>query len=317
MIYTLLRGVVNMKCKDLKRFIPLPAKYIQLLLKEPEEGENPFPLGLSELRRIHQQKTTKCYQFMSIEARESRTPDLLWKTFVYTENSANESDTCPMPSKALTSAKETLKNELTEKEMSVFELPPWLALIEARNTTERRFRQKLKESKDTIRTLKETFKNLQKSMAKATQRRLMLRRENRTLRMSAILQLLDISPEMDFETMISSIDHDTKVLEPPKHPPLWFTLLKNECLELGGLKEIRPLLKKLTYFHHFTTSSISSAEEKLCLLAVSLPAEQLLRLPVQDALLFIVENIFKCSAKHVKHWFQYRKVHFSLMCKNQ
>ncbi|XP_069762916.1 uncharacterized protein [Narcine bancroftii] len=177
MIYILLCGVVNMKCKDLKRFVQLPDSYVQFLLKEPQEGENPFPLGLTQLRRIHQQKMTKCYQFMTMEASESRTPELLWKTFSHNENRADNSETCRRPSKALSSAKESLKSELNEMEMSVFELPPWLALIEAKNTTEQRFRQKLKESKDTIETLKVTFANLQKTMAKVTQRRLLLKRD--------------------------------------------------------------------------------------------------------------------------------------------
>lgn len=44
-------GLMNIYMYISLKQIPLPAKYIQLLLKEPEEGENPFPLGLSELRR--------------------------------------------------------------------------------------------------------------------------------------------------------------------------------------------------------------------------------------------------------------------------
>ncbi|XP_062925876.1 uncharacterized protein LOC134357975 isoform X2 [Mobula hypostoma] len=221
MIYILLCGVANMKCKDLKRFVPLPHSYVQFLLQEPQGGENPFPLGLSQLRRIHQQKETKCYQFMTMEAKKSRTADLLWKTFIHNEYTANDSESCRRPSKALSSAKESLKSELNEMEISLFELPPWLALIEAKNLTEQRFRQKLKGSVDKVETLKATFTNLQQTMAKVTHKRLLLKRGNRSVRMSAILQLLDISPEADFETMITSIDHDTKVLEPPKHPPHW------------------------------------------------------------------------------------------------
>ncbi|XP_038652789.1 uncharacterized protein LOC119965893 isoform X1 [Scyliorhinus canicula] len=313
-IYSLLCGVVNMKCKDLKRFMPLPLPYVEFLLEGPEEGENPFPLGLSQLLRINRQKMTKCYPSMHLDAKELRTPELAWKTFLCNDNGPLNSGECRRTSQVLSTTAASLISELTESEAAVFELPPWLALIEAKNTTELRFRQKLRESKDTIQTLKATFTNLQKTMAKLTQRRLLLKKENRTIRMGAILQLLDISPEVDFGTMIDSIDHDTKVLEPPKHPPLWFTILMNESLEFGTPEETNPLLQKLAFFHHFTASSVPSAEEKLCLLAVSLPAHQLLKLAVQDALLFIVQCIFKCSSRHVKQWFQYRKLPFTLEC---
>uniref|UniRef100_UPI00398F8339 uncharacterized protein isoform X2 n=1 Tax=Pristiophorus japonicus TaxID=55135 RepID=UPI00398F8339 len=313
-IYSLLCGVVNMKCKDLKRFMPLPTNYVKVLMKEPQEGTSPFALGTSQLRRIHHQKKTKCYPMVPTVPKNLKTPEFSWKTFIYNENRSPNSDTCNGTLKSQSSAEPSLKSDLKETEVAVFELPPWLALIQAKNTTEQRFRQKLRESKDTIQTLKVTFANLQKTMAKMTQRRLLLKRDSRTIRMSAVLQLLDISPDVHFGTMIKSIDQDTKGLEPPKHPPLWFTLLKNECLELDTQEETNPLLQKLTSFHHFTANSIPSAEEKLCLLAVSLKADQLLRLAVQDALLFIVRTIFKCSAKHVKQWFLYRKLPFTLIC---
>ncbi|XP_059497038.1 uncharacterized protein LOC125448802 [Stegostoma tigrinum] len=313
-IYSLLCGVVNMKCKDLKRLMPLPNTYVEFLLKGPEHGENPFPLGLEQLLRISRQKMSKCYPSMLLTPKELRTRDLAWKTFLCDDNKLPSSAECRRTSQGLSMTAASLKSELTETEVAVFELPPWLALIEAKNTTELRFRQKLRESKDTIQTLKATFANLQKTMAKLTQRRILLKKENRKVRMDAILQLLDISPEVDFGTMINSIDHDTKVLEPPKHPPLWFTILMNECLEFGTPEETNPLLEKLSFFHHFTASCVPSAEEKLCLLAVSLPAHQLLKLAVQDALLFIVQCIFKCSSKHVKQWYQYRKLPFTLIC---
>uniref|UniRef100_UPI00398EE3CD uncharacterized protein isoform X4 n=1 Tax=Pristiophorus japonicus TaxID=55135 RepID=UPI00398EE3CD len=264
--------------------------------------------------KIHHQKKTKCYPMVPTVPKNLKTPEFSWKTFIYNENRSPNSDTCNGTLKSQSSAEPSLKSDLKETEVAVFELPPWLALIQAKNTTEQRFRQKLRESKDTIQTLKVTFANLQKTMAKMTQRRLLLKRDSRTIRMSAVLQLLDISPDVHFGTMIKSIDQDTKGLEPPKHPPLWFTLLKNECLELDTQEETNPLLQKLTSFHHFTANSIPSAEEKLCLLAVSLKADQLLRLAVQDALLFIVRTIFKCSAKHVKQWFLYRKLPFTLIC---
>ncbi|XP_072417093.1 uncharacterized protein [Chiloscyllium punctatum] len=313
-IYSLLCGVVNMKCKDLKRLMPMPITYVEFLLKGPEEGENPFPLGLSQLLRISRQKMTKCYPSILLTPKELRTPELIWKTFLCNDSAPPISGQCRRTSQVLSTTAASLKSDLTETEAAVFELPPWLALIEAKNTTELRFRQKLRESKDTIQTLKATFANLQKTMAKLTQRRILLKKENRKIRMGAILQLLDISREVDFGTMIDSIDHDTKVLEPPKHPPLWFIILMNECLEFGIPEETNPLLQKLSFFHHFTSSCVPSAEEKLCLLAVSLPAHQLLKLAVQDALLFIVQCIFKCSSKYVKQWYQYRKLPFTLIC---
>ncbi|XP_078391528.1 uncharacterized protein LOC144673688 [Cetorhinus maximus] len=93
-----------------------------------------------------------------------------------------------------------------------------------------------------------------------------------------------------------------------------FAILLNESLEFGIPEETNPLLQKLAFFHQFTANCVPSAEEKLCLLAVSLPSHQLLKLTVQDALLFIVQCIFKCSSRHVKQWYQYRKLPFTLIC---
>uniref|UniRef100_UPI00398F69C1 uncharacterized protein isoform X5 n=1 Tax=Pristiophorus japonicus TaxID=55135 RepID=UPI00398F69C1 len=176
-IYSLLCGVVNMKCKDLKRFMPLPTNYVKVLMKEPQEGTSPFALGTSQLRRIHHQKKTKCYPMVPTVPKNLKTPEFSWKTFIYNENRSPNSDTCNGTLKSQSSAEPSLKSDLKETEVAVFELPPWLALIQAKNTTEQRFRQKLRESKDTIQTLKVTFANLQKTMAKMTQRRLLLKRE--------------------------------------------------------------------------------------------------------------------------------------------
>ncbi|XP_041039946.1 uncharacterized protein LOC121276072 [Carcharodon carcharias] len=140
-IYNLLCGVVNMKCKDLNRLMPLPITYVEFLLKGPEGGENPFPLGLSQLLRINRQKMSKCYPLMLLTPNKLRTPELIWKTFLCNNDELQNSDGCRRSSQVLSSTVASLKSVLTETEAAVFELPPWLALIEAKNTTELRFRQ--------------------------------------------------------------------------------------------------------------------------------------------------------------------------------
>ncbi|GCC27804.1 hypothetical protein chiPu_0006230 [Chiloscyllium punctatum] len=114
--------------------MPMPITYVEFLLKGPEEGENPFPLGLSQLLRISRQKMTKCYPSILLTPKELRTPELIWKTFLCNDSAPPISGQCRRTSQVLSTTAASLKSDLTETEAAVFELPPWLALIEAKNS---------------------------------------------------------------------------------------------------------------------------------------------------------------------------------------
>jgi hypothetical protein len=51
-------------------------------------------------------------------------------------------------------------------------------------------------------------------------------------------------------------------------------------------------------------------KEKFCLLVLSMPANQLLRPAIQEALLFLTEKVLLLLPRQLKQWYQYLKLPF-------
>eukprot|EP00062_Callorhinchus_milii_P005550 gi/632945307/ref/XP_007887978.1/ PREDICTED: uncharacterized protein LOC103176330 [Callorhinchus milii] len=303
-IYSVLCGLLNMRCRDLKRSTPLSSDYIQYLMKDLQTERNARPLR--PLQKESARSTLrKCYPSIILSPEDMHTSDSIWKSFVHSEIRPPSSG-CDLSTKVfgiIKTKSKPLAKDAKEIDGEMSDLPPWLALIEAKKTEEERFQQKLKESKNPIGTLKSKFIELQSSLDKATRKKVAMKRENRAKRLGAILTVVNTVPDVNFNSMLEILNHQSKFLEPTKHPPLWFNILKLECLVADDpTEEITNQLKKIRFFRNFTSQALPSSEERLCLLVVSLSADQLLTLAVQDALLFIMENIFKCSTKHLIQW---------------
>ncbi|XP_062314869.1 uncharacterized protein LOC134018707 isoform X5 [Osmerus eperlanus] len=87
-------------------------------------------------------------------------------------------------------------------------------------------------------------------------------------------------------------------------------ILKRDTSELVDENnvEYRTILQKIGQFYNFSHKKLPYAKEKFCLLVISLPSNQLLRPAMQDALMFLTENVLQILPRQLKHWFQYLKL---------
>nr|XP_014346098.1 PREDICTED: uncharacterized protein LOC106704183 [Latimeria chalumnae] len=323
-IYTMLCGITNMKCRDLKTMCPLPPTYVNTLLKDIQNEKNFSWSGIPRQASSHPLQTIKKQQQTSTPIQEDLyfgAVELLWENFIH------EAPLSPLSSDSRRWSNKTqgqgrfsyggprkIKVGPKEGTIDVNDLPPWLALIVDETSALEALQKKPKDKTETILKQRSEFAELQQSVNSMMEKKIAEKRQNRTTRLTTLL--LTVKPKLGgLSTLLSALKSGTKNLEPAMFHSLWFRLLKNSSLELVGDKdeEIRSQLGKLERFHSYTAQSWPYAKEKLCLLALSLPADKLLRLEVQDALLFIVEHLFQMSSRQLKHWYQYRKLPFTVL----
>ncbi|XP_062621252.1 uncharacterized protein LOC134282872 [Saccostrea cucullata] len=94
-------------------------------------------------------------------------------------------------------------------------------------------------------------------------------------------------------------------------PPLrWFEDLQEKTYSILGHQdeEINKTLKEIGRYSTIDSKSIPSAKAKLCLLLMSLPANELFTIPVQRGLKFVLEVIFQAEDHLLGEWLQHRKV---------
>ncbi|XP_070534245.1 uncharacterized protein [Ptychodera flava] len=93
-------------------------------------------------------------------------------------------------------------------------------------------------------------------------------------------------------------------------PSKWYIDLKTDCHHVVGNHDcdINDILKKLYKFSFEDAKSIPSGKERLCLIVMSLPADELMTIHMQMALYFVLENILNAPPEFFSNWLAHRKI---------
>ncbi|XP_015209845.2 uncharacterized protein [Lepisosteus oculatus] len=201
---------------------------------------------------------------------------------------------------------------LRELETDASDLPPWLMLLLDESTSHETIPQKQKNKTDILQRVKTEFLEVKNSTNNLIETGIIEKRKNREVRIKTLLNALMASKnKTSLSLLLLQLKHELR--EPKSCSVFWLAMLKKEATELVGETDQRlsATLEKLSQFHTFSSQAVPYSKEKMCLLTLSLPSDKLLRPAVQDALLFLTENVIQLLPRHLKHWYQYRKLPFS------
>ncbi|KAJ8020627.1 hypothetical protein HOLleu_40265 [Holothuria leucospilota] len=121
-------------------------------------------------------------------------------------------------------------------------------------------------------------------------------------------------PEATLKSLVQNFTRVKKKLAREVHSDLErllrYTDLKSGAENIVGKgdKEVNLLLQQLARFSLEDAKSIPNAKEKLCLLVMSMPASQLLTIPAQQALKYVLEEILWASSDCLPQWLNHRKI---------
>eukprot|EP00112_Aurelia_sp_Birch-Aquarium-sp1_P004076 Seg1464.1 transcript_id=Seg1464.1/GoldUCD/mRNA.D3Y31 product="DNA-directed RNA polymerase II subunit RPB9" protein_id=Seg1464.1/GoldUCD/D3Y31 len=104
---------------------------------------------------------------------------------------------------------------------------------------------------------------------------------------------------------------DNKVqIEVDEHAADWHKALsaKQKSLKLGGEEEVAAKLKDLLQFCRIELSTIPLLRSRLCLLVMSLPAYDLCRAAMQEAIKFFLTSIMDISEHNLEDWMMHRRL---------
>ncbi|XP_042566250.1 uncharacterized protein LOC122133663 [Clupea harengus] len=205
-----------------------------------------------------------------------------------------------------------LKKKLVS-EVETAEVPPWLALQLEDNTSLEKKPQKPDDQISMLEKAKAEFVGVRRALNYQLETDVFEKKKNREERIKTLLNALMTSKTGPIlSTLLISLKSEFK--EPKSTGSLWFTKLKQNALDLGGDKDSRfhDILKKISQFQNFNNKKVPYSKEKFCLLVISLPANQLLRPALQEALLFLTDHVLQILPRQVRQWYQYLKLPFSV-----
>ncbi|XP_035596032.1 uncharacterized protein LOC118360755 isoform X3 [Oncorhynchus keta] len=322
-IYKILCGLTNMRNRDLKTLLPLASGYVNIIMKDTDKTN------------VLLKNSQRCLIPFAPEDMNIN-PDL-WESFINHQDQGSKISTdfhgntgtiivfnvfcfCfsepKSPSAKFAGCKPVQlglrrKAGLKEVENETGDLPPWLNLLLDENTTYEKDPQKPKNRHDMLERVRTKFIEIQRSMNNQMETDMFEKKIHREERMRTLLDALMASrKETSLPMLLSSLKHELR--EPKSALLFWYEILKSDVSELSDDRdfEYRTILQKIGQFHNFSHKKLPYSKEKFCLLVLSLPSNQLLQPAMQDALMFLTENVFQLLPRQLKHWYQYLKLPF-------
>ncbi|XP_035596034.1 uncharacterized protein LOC118360755 isoform X5 [Oncorhynchus keta] len=308
-IYKILCGLTNMRNRDLKTLLPLASGYVNIIMKDTDKTN------------VLLKNSQRCLIPFAPEDMNIN-PDL-WESFINHQDQGSKISTdfhgntgtiivfnvfcfCfsepKSPSAKFAGCKPVQlglrrKAGLKEVENETGDLPPWLNLLLDENTTYEKDPQKPKNRHDMLERVRTKFIEIQRSMNNQMETDMFEKKIHREERMRTLLDALMASrKETSLPMLLSSLKHELR--EPKSALLFWYEILKSDVSELSDDRdfEYRTILQKIGQFHNFSHKK--------------LPYSKLLQPAMQDALMFLTENVFQLLPRQLKHWYQYLKLPF-------
>ncbi|XP_045552234.1 uncharacterized protein isoform X2 [Salmo salar] len=296
-IYKILCGLTNMRNRDVKTLLPLTSGYVNIIMKDTDKTN------------VLLKNSQRCLIPFAPEDMNIN-PDL-WESFINHQDQEPKSPSAKFAGCKPVQLGLRRKAGLKEVENETGDLPPWLNLLLDENTTYEKDPQKPKNRHDMLERVRTKFIEIQRSMNNQMETDMFEKKIHREERMRTLLDALMASrKETSLPMLLSSLKHELR--EPKSALLFWYEILKSDVSELSDNRdfEYRTILQKIGQFHNLSHKKLPYLKEKFCLLVLSLPSNQLLQPAMQDALMFLTENVFQLLPQQLKHWYQYLKLPF-------
>lgn len=155
----------------------------------------------------------------------------------------------------------------------------------------------------------DAFHQFKSEMAQEVRNTLTNRKDYRERHLSSKLENLElrVNAEQCLEEMRErAFQVVREAREKENEKPAWFRVLEKEVAATGEAKRpdvhIKAALGKLQQFTCVDNDAIPHVLEKLCLIVMSLPANELALRPVDTAIKFVVEHVLKKPVELVVQW---------------
>ncbi|XP_072175934.1 uncharacterized protein [Diadema setosum] len=169
----------------------------------------------------------------------------------------------------------------------------------------------------TLQDIQQNFKKVQKNLAREVQqdlerldrdRQRVIKQKFQVITQSRLFErtVLNLKAARAHQAgPVMAIDEDSEIKLSP-----WFMDLKSDIETALGKydPDVVAILNRLSQFSLEDGKSIANAKEKLCLLVMSMPASDLLTIPMQLAIVFVLEEILWAPPKALVQWLHHKKV---------
>ncbi|XP_063063296.1 uncharacterized protein LOC134455879 isoform X2 [Engraulis encrasicolus] len=304
-IHKILCGITHMRSRDLKTVVPLNCAYVNIIMKDTEttnillrqsNSSNNSTGGVGSRRLV------------TIVPEESHNLTEVWEQFIQ-DTPENKNSTARS-----TGGKSQYARKKMGLDSDTTDQPPWLCIQLEENSTskEKNKPQRPKDQGSMLEKAKTEFLGIRKSLDYQIETDVFEKKKNREERMKTLLNAFMASKTGPIlSTVLVSLKSEFK--EPKTTGSFWFDKLRNDAAKLGEDKQLmfNDILEKISQFQKFNVKKVAYAKEKFCLLVISIPANQLLRPALQEALLFLANHVLQVLPRQVRQWYQYLKLPFS------
>ncbi|KAK6293245.1 hypothetical protein J4Q44_G00367460 [Coregonus suidteri] len=309
-IYMVLCGISHMRNRDLKTLVPLNSSYVNIIMKDTEktkillkQSHGYYNPPLNYTRRLVSLAPEDCH---------SITRDV-WETFISHQDTTEPSKLTTIRTTGYKSLQSGPRRKVGQREPDRGEeVPPWLILLLDENTSlEKKTVKPRADQSGMLEGAKAQYRDVKKVLDIQMESGVFQKKKNREERMRTLFNALMASKtDAGLSSLLTSLKSESK--EPKSTTGLWFAALQSEATELSGDRDSKynSILQKISEFQSFSNKRLPYSKEKFCLLVLSMSPNQLLRPAMQEALLFLTENVLLLLPRQLKQWYQYLKLPF-------
>ncbi|XP_021418389.2 uncharacterized protein LOC110489796 isoform X3 [Oncorhynchus mykiss] len=322
-IYMVLCGISHMRNKDLKTLVPLNSNYVNVIMKDTEKTK----IILKQSHSYYNPPVNAIGRLVSLapDDRHNGTPDV-WDTFIGHQDAAETSKMTTIRTTGYKALQSGPRRKVGQRDPDGDgDIPPWLLLLLDENTSlEKKTVKPRVDQSAMLERAKVQYLNVKKVLNIQVKSGVFEKKKYREERMRTLFDALMASKtDAGLSSLLASLKSELK--EPKSTTGLWFATLQSEATELSGDRDPKynSILQKISAFQSFSNKRVPYSQpnehdpvshlplkEKLCLLVLSMPANQLLRPAIQEALLFLTEKVLLLLPRQLKQWYQYLKLPF-------
>ncbi|KAG5268839.1 hypothetical protein AALO_G00217050 [Alosa alosa] len=302
-IYKILCGISHMRNRDLKTLVPLNSVYVNIIMKDTEKTN----VLLKQSHSSYSRPLGPNWRLLPIVPEDCQNITDVWETFLTQDTPEIKSAIGQSP------RLRPRKKPLSEGETA--DMPPWFTVLEESiGSIEKKPPNSMpNEQISMLEKAKAEFLGIRRALNYQIETDVFEKKKNREERIKTLLKALMMSKtEPVLSTLLVSLKSEFR--EPKSTGSLWFARLRQDAFDLGGDKDSRfhDILEKIAKFQNLSTKNVPYTKEKCCLLVISLPASQLLRPALQEALLFLTNHVLQILPRQLRQWYQYLKLPFTV-----
>ncbi|KAM9553397.1 uncharacterized protein ACWYII_035140 isoform 1-T2 [Salvelinus alpinus] len=306
-IYMVLCGISHMRNRDLKTLVPLNSSYVNIIMKDTEKTNillkqsHSYNPPLNYTRQLVSLATEDCHSI-------SRD---VWDTFISHQDTTEPLKLTTIRTTGYKALLSGPRRKLGQREPDGDGyMPPWLLLLLDENTSLEKTVKPGVDQSGMLERAKAHYQDVKKVLNIPMESVVFQKRKNREERIRTLFNALMASKsDAGLSSLLTSLKSE---LKPKSTTGLWFATLQSDATELSGDTDSKYniILQKISEFQSFSNKKLPYSKEKFCLLVLSMSPNQLLRPAMQEALLFLTENVLLLLPRHLKQWYQYLKLPF-------